>query len=158
MNKSIIISFILTLFVFVGCKDDNPPMVNQGATFSCEYPINKEGDTKTIIGSLNINAFATNVRGDDLETFNFEGFNDDMYSRFYIQNNQIYNNGSSAITLFDSIDLRDLILSDLNYTADSEREEVRIKIQFNRYFSVGMNTGTATATAVSGEAEFRIIQ
>jgi hypothetical protein len=158
MNKSIIISFILTLFVFVGCKDDNPPMVNQGATFSCEYPINKEGDTKTIIGSLNINAFATNVRGDDLETFNFEGFNDDMYSRFYIQNNQIYNNGSSAITLFDSIDLRDLILSNLNYTADSEREEVRIKIQFNRYFSTGMNTGTATATAVSGEAEFRIIQ
>jgi hypothetical protein len=35
---------------------------------------------------------------------------------------------------------------------------VRIKIQFNRYFSAGMNTSTATATTVSGEAEFRIIQ
>jgi hypothetical protein len=158
MNKIIIISFFLTLFVFVGCKDDNPTMVNQGATFSCEYPINKEGDTKTIIGSLNINAFATNVRGDDLETFNFEGYSDELYSKFYIQNNEIYNNGSSAIILFDSIDLRDLILSDLNYTADIEREEVRIKIQFNRYFSAGMNTGTATATTVSGAAEFRIIQ
>ena len=158
MKKIIIISFFLTLFVFVGCKDDNPTMVNQGATFSCEYPINKEGDTKTIIGSLNINAFATNVRGDDLETFNFEGYSDELYSKFYIQNNEIYNNGSSAIILFDSIDLRDLIISDLNYRANIEREEVSINIQFNRYFSAGMNTGTATATTVSGEAEFRIIQ
>jgi len=158
MKKIIIISFFLTLFVFVGCKDDNPPMVNQGATFSCEYPINKEGDTKTIQGSLNINAFATNVRGDDLETFNFEGYSDELYSKFYIQNNEIYNNGSSAIILFDSIDLRDLIISDLNYRANIEREEVSINIQFNRYFSAGMNTGTATATTVSGEAEFRIIQ
>ena len=158
MKKIIVISFFLTLFVFVGCKDDNPTMVNQGATFSCEYPINKEGDTKTIIGSLNINAFATNVRGDDLETFNFEGYSDELYSKFYIQNNEIYNNGSSAIILFDSIDLRDLIISDLNYRANIEREEVSINIQFNRYFSAGMNTGTATATTVSGEAEFRIIQ
>ena len=158
MKKIIIISFFLTLFVFVGCKDDNPPMVNQGATFSCEYPINKEGDTKIITGSLNINAFATNVRGDDLETFNFEGYSDELYSKFYIQNNEIYNNGSSAIILFDSIDLRDLIISDLNYRANIEREEVSINIQFNRYFSAGMNTGTATATTVSGEAEFRIIQ
>lgn len=158
MKKIIILSFFLTLFVFVGCKDDNPPMVNQGATFSCEYPINKEGDTKTIQGSLNINAFATNVRGDDLETFNFEGYSDELYSKFYIQNNEIYNNGSSAIILFDSIDLRDLIISDLNYRANIEREEVSINIQFNRYFSAGMNTGTATATTVSGEAEFRIIQ
>ena len=155
------ISLIFSIFIFQSCDKENG--INKNSRYTIELPVNGEGDKVTKSGDLNIGSFMSENLDGRLNEASFSGTNEDL--DLYIS---LYKFGSgesdyrllpnSFITMNDSINLADLMPNNVNYNISESREKLSFDVEFNRYFTSGMNTNTSTSTAVSGRINFEITQ
>lgn len=163
MQRHYIFTFLLivSIFTFQSCDKENG--INKNSSYTIELPLNAEGDKVTKSGDLNISSFMSENLEGRLAEASFSGTNEDL--DLYIS---LYRFGSgeldfrllpnSFITMNDSINLFDLMPNNVNYNISESREKLSFDVEFNRYFTSGMNTNTSTSTAVSGRINIDITQ